>query len=210
MIWKSLAVAVAALGAATALSVVTALGVGSFDCPLFPQCRTPPRRIIDSQSWSVLIPETATLQDHENSDSNLLKGTHLPTSIVTTSCGGHVTVTLTGLVMPNTGEREVSASVTDEATNLVRASAYVNGTLVTTATVENGGITLREGRAEASLAFLVPPAGESLEVELRRSFSDGKSASDSVSTAYGWATGLRLREMQVRRWLREAVHSFTP
>jgi hypothetical protein len=47
-------------------------------------------------------------------------------------------------------------------------------------------------------------------VEVRCVGPDGKTESESITTAYGWVTGWRLREMQVRRWLREAVHSFTP
>lgn len=122
----------------------------------------------------------ASLLDIENFGKNLVNGTSLPTSITTVSNEGKVTARLTGLVIYSTNERQVTITVEDEPADLTLAQVYLNGQLIATATVQNGDIVVRGSNAVATKSVLIPPAGQSYNLEARWTASDARVRSASL------------------------------
>lgn len=114
----------------------------------------------------------ASTQDIENFATNLAKGTNLPTSITTLSNEGTVTARLTDFVMYGTNERQVTITVADDPSDLTLAQVYLDGQILATATVQNGGIVVRGPNALATLSVLIPPAGQAYDLEVQWTASD--------------------------------------
>jgi len=126
---------------------------------------------------------TSPSQDIQNFMNNMVSGTELATSIMTTSKEGNVTARLTGLVMVGTNERQVTITVADEQADLTLAQVYLGGTVVATATVQNGGIVVRNGNALATMSVLIPPTGQAYNLEVKWTASDSFIRSAAIQAS---------------------------
>lgn len=134
-------------------------------------------------STSSLDGLTSPSVDIQNFMKNMVNGTNLPTSITTISNEGNVTARFTGFVMVGTNERQVTITVADEQADLTLAQVFLGGQVVATATVQNGGIVIRNGNAVATMSVLIPPAGQAYDLEVKWTASDSfvRSASTQAS-----------------------------
>jgi hypothetical protein len=123
---------------------------------------------------------TSPSQDIQNFMKNMVSGTELATSIMPITKEGNLTARLTGLVMVGTNERQVTITVVDEQADLTLAQVYLGGTVVATATVQNGGIVVRNGNALATMSILIPPTGQAYNLEVKWTASDSFVRSASV------------------------------
>jgi len=127
---------------------------------------TPAQQVYQSKAVMYSHDANISEEDLDALAQAIALGTTPPASVALEDNCGVVTGILTGLVLEGPGEHQFTVTINDDEADLDTARLFLGGQQVAIATIANGGVVVRSGKAIAALTgftTVVPP--ENVKVE---------------------------------------------
>ncbi len=141
---------------ARALVIGMALALLTMGGWAFLQLQNPTPKAWTDREFGVLIPSSASTDDIGAFAAAVANGSTLPVGFQIADEGVKISATLTGLIIEQTGERQLTVTIYAVSSEIDSAQLLVNGQVAFSASRQNGAVIDRSNHALATMTVFVP------------------------------------------------------